>query len=103
MENSMAEEFDDTDAESQSKNDLELQIQAAEEHRRDLESQGWVWRGDGIGKVLAHPDDPDLNCWFHPYTGEQLLSPKLVERLRSQIDRIKLNANETDPVAEGES
>lgn len=65
---------------------LEKRLQEAEKQKRELEDQGWVWRGDGLDKVLSHPGDPDLNIWFHPYSGEQLLSPRLVERLKEQVN-----------------
>ncbi len=59
-------------------------LRDAQEQIRELEQRGWVWRGDGIDKVLSLPHDPDVNIWFHPYSGEQLLSPKLVERLKEK-------------------
>ena len=59
----------------------------AENEKQELEARGWVWRGAGIDKVLGHPDDPELHIWFDPYTGEQLLSPKLVQRLKDDFQR----------------
>jgi len=55
------------------------QLREAEEQIRELQQSGWVWRYDGSTKLLAHPDDPDVNIWFHPYSGEQLLSPTGME------------------------
>jgi hypothetical protein len=69
--------------------DLDAKLREAEQTRRELEQCGWVWRGEkDIDKLLCHPDDPEVNVWFHPYSGEQLFSPKLVERLKreAQID-----------------
>jgi hypothetical protein len=52
----------------------------------DLQRQGWNWsEDDRIKRLLIHPDDPDVNIWFHPYTGESLLSPKLQQRLKEAI------------------
>lgn len=73
---------DQEDAEVQA---LRQRLTESEEHKRDLEARGWVWRGDGVDRVLSLPNDPDVNIWFHPYTGEQLLSPKLVEKLKQDI------------------
>lgn len=64
--------------------ELARRLKEAEEQKRELEARGWIWRGDGMDKVLSLPGDPEVNIWFHPYSGEQLLSPKLVERLREQ-------------------
>jgi hypothetical protein len=60
-------------------------LRKAQRQIQELEQRGWIWRGDGIDKVLSLHDDPDVNIWFNPYSGEQLLSPKLVERLEQQI------------------
>jgi hypothetical protein len=51
-----------------------------------LEAQGWKWsEDDKIDRVLASPDDSNVNVWFDPYTGEQFLSPKLVELLKNRL------------------
>lgn len=61
--------------------EMEAQIQ-------DLERQGWRWsEQDRINRVLMHPDDPEINIWFHPYSGESLLSPKLVAELQKLAER----------------
>lgn len=61
--------------------EIEAQCQA-------LQQQGWRWsEEDRIKRVLMHPDDPGLNIWYHPYSSEALLSPKLVERLREMDER----------------
>jgi hypothetical protein len=77
-------------------------LRDAEQRVRKMEAQGWVWRGDGVDKVLSHPDDHDLNVWFHPYSGELLLSPKLVERLRDAMssDLLSFSAKPPTPTKE---
>jgi predicted RNA binding protein YcfA (HicA-like mRNA interferase family) len=63
---------------------FETRLRDAEESVRTLEQQGWVWRGDdGTTRILCHPDDPEITVWHNPYTGEQLFSPKLIERLKN--------------------
>src|SRR5690348_1873894 len=55
---------------------------------QDLQQRGWRWsEGDRIRRHLMHPDDPEVKIWYDPYTGEKLLSPKLVERLSEIIQR----------------
>ena len=39
---------------------------------------------------FAHPSNPDLNIWVHPYDGTVLLSPQLVEHLKSLAPVINL-------------
>ena len=46
----------------------------------ELLDVGWHRRDDGM---VVHPADEDVNVWRHPYTGQVLLSPKLVELLKS--------------------
>jgi hypothetical protein len=38
--------------------------------------------------------DADINLWIHPYTGEILMSPKLVEHLKALQPVIALMVNE---------
>lgn len=64
---------------------LEKKLAEAEDHKSELISSGWRWRDLDGTQVLAHPDDPDANIWFHPYTGEQLYSPGLVELLKKNL------------------
>ncbi len=65
---------------------VDAKLQEAERQKRELKQAGWQWRETGDGtRLFAHPADPDINVWFHPYTGEQLLSPKLVQRLKDDI------------------
>jgi hypothetical protein len=81
------DEFEE-DAVAPSDEDLafETRLREAEAHLRTLEEQGWSWRGDDrITRILCHPEDPEINIWYNPYSGEQLLSPKLIERLKKTI------------------
>jgi hypothetical protein len=66
---------------------VERKIREAESEQRDLIASGWKWQGDGLDKVLIHPDDADYQIWFDPYTGEQYLSPKLVESIKERLQR----------------
>ncbi|HEY4310889.1 MAG TPA: hypothetical protein VGN12_15670 [Pirellulales bacterium] len=75
------------DNESDEDSDLDSKLQAAEQAKKELEQVGWVWRDENDTKFLCNPSDPDIRIWFHPYSGEQLLSPKLVERLKQDADR----------------
>lgn len=64
--------------------ELDAKLRESERTRRQLEAQGWVWRPDGdkeIGRLLCHPDDPQINLWFHPYSGDVRISSKLMQRL----------------------
>ena len=76
---------DDDDVSRDELDQLNAKVSEAEQSRQALEQSGWVWRGDTANdKLLCHPDDPEINIWFNPYSGEQLLSPKLVEHLKRQ-------------------
>lgn len=55
--------------------------------QHDLEQAGWKWQGNGIDRMLVNPSNPELNIWFHPYTGESLLSPMLVEWLKRSVQQ----------------
>ncbi len=58
------------------------QLREAEQTQRDLEAQGWKWQDkNSILPKLTHPDDPDAFISFDPWTGEELLSPKLAQSL----------------------
>lgn len=57
----------------------------AQELQRHMEQAGWKWKGDGIDRMLVDPADPELSVWFDPYSGESLLSPKLVESLKQSV------------------
>jgi hypothetical protein len=83
----MTNEDDESDSYQSLPEDAELdkRLAAAEEERRELERCGLVWRDDPLGRCPCHPDDPEINTWFDPYTGEQFLSPKLVEQLKRRI------------------
>lgn len=74
---------DATDATDSELAALEQKLQDAEAQKRELIKNGWKWHSHDGTEVLAHPDDPEVNIWFHPYSGEQLLSPKLVEWLKN--------------------
>lgn len=77
----------DTDSNSDDDRDIERQLREAAQAQADLLAAGWVWQGaDQIQRVLAHPSDPAVNIWFDPYTGKQLLSPRLVEALRREVE-----------------
>jgi hypothetical protein len=54
---------------------------------QQLLANGWVWQGEGIERQLVLPDDPEVSIWFDPYSGEQLLSPKLVARIQADHER----------------
>ncbi|HZZ79958.1 MAG TPA: hypothetical protein VFE62_15675 [Gemmataceae bacterium] len=60
---------------------VDEQLREAEQTRRDLEAHGWKWQDHEILPTLTHPDDPDVSISFDPWTGEELLSPKLGEWL----------------------
>ena len=63
----------------------EAKLREAEASLKTLEQQGWVWRGgDRATRILCHPEDPEINIWHNPYSGEQLLSPKFIERLKDE-------------------
>jgi hypothetical protein len=53
-------------------------------------SEPWKNRG-GLGGGATGSQgfsvirDPEINIWYNPYSGEQLLSPKLIERLKKTI------------------
>ena len=67
------------DAHDKRMSEMDATIQA-------LQEQGWTWsEGAKFKRVLASPDDPDINIWFDPYTGEELLSPKFVEQLKDRL------------------
>lgn len=70
----------------------EKKLADAVQECRELQRSGWVWQGgDPRSHCLCHPDDPEISMWFDPYTGEQLLSPKLAERLKNSIQRNQRN------------
>ncbi len=46
--------------------------------------------------MLVHPDDKEINLWRHPYSGELLFSPKLVERIKAQNDACRSLPKELD-------
>ncbi|MCK6486429.1 MAG: hypothetical protein HUU22_11030 [Phycisphaerae bacterium] len=80
---------------------VDAKLQEAERQKRELEQAGWQWRETDGTRLLAHPANPDINVWFDPYTGEQLLSPKLVQRLKEDADRERqaTAGQEWNPVA----
>ena len=82
VDDSLSQECADSDSEAQA---LEQKLEEAENQKRDLIASGWKWHDHEGTRLLVHPDDPDVNVWFHPYTGEQLLSPKLVELLVESV------------------
>lgn len=63
----------------------ERRIEALNAEILDFQRRGWTW--NQAENLLIHPDDPDANIWIHPYSGEKLYSPRLVELLREQKDR----------------
>ncbi|MCK6484536.1 MAG: hypothetical protein L6R00_10435 [Phycisphaerae bacterium] len=77
---------------------LDAKLQEAERKKQELQQAGWQWRVEPDGtRFLAHPADPEINVWFHPYTGEQLLSPRLVQRLKEDIERERQGSPGVDP------
>ncbi len=82
----MNEDFDEDEIPTAEDLAFEAKLRETEQHIRDLEQNGWTWHDDDrIKRVLCHPDDPEIHIWFNPYSGEQLLSPKLVERLKQTV------------------
>lgn len=60
----------------------ERKVREANERMRELETAGWQRGSDG---GLFDPCDPDVNAWMNPYSGEILLSPKLVDRIKASL------------------
>jgi hypothetical protein len=54
--------------------------------KQALLDHGWSKDED----MFVHPADKELNLWCNPYNGEVLLSPKLVEHLKSLSPVINL-------------
>lgn len=62
-------------------------ISEAEEYLKDLESVGWRWQTVDGTRLLVHPHDPECHIFYNPFSGEQLLSPKLVQRIQDDVRR----------------
>jgi hypothetical protein len=45
---------------------------------QELTDLGWHPEEDR----MVHPSDPEINIWRNPYSGEVLLSPRLVEHIK---------------------
>jgi hypothetical protein len=82
------DEMSDDDVSSEELDKFNAMHREAEQAKRDFQERGWVWQGeDPIKRVLVHPDDPEMQIWFDPYTGEQFLSRKLLEQLTQDAKR----------------
>lgn len=81
--NEQDDDFDEAtpeeiDAHDQQMAEMEAEIQ-------DFQDLGWRWsEGD---RILVHPDDPEMLIRYDPFTGEKLLSQKLLEHLRVMVER----------------
>ena len=60
-------------------------IRDSETWLRDLEHSGWRRRGSGLDTELYDPLDPEVSVWRDPYSGEVLLSPKYIERVKALL------------------
>lgn len=63
----------------------ERKIRETEVWLRDLEQGGWRRRGSGPGTELYDPQEPEASVYFNPYSGELLLSPKYIERIKTAL------------------
>ncbi len=58
-------------------------IREGETWLRELELSGWRRKGSGPGIELHDPQEPEASVFFNPYSGELLLSPKYIERIKA--------------------
>jgi hypothetical protein len=75
------EQADDclTPAEAAEQSAFEAKRLDAEKHLKELEAAGWTLEY----QQWPHPDDPEMFIYLDPYTADELLSPKLVERIKA--------------------
>lgn len=59
--------------------------------KKEILDRGWR---ESEANTYASPMDVDINLWINPYTGEILMSPKLVEHLKALQPVIALIVNE---------
>jgi hypothetical protein len=77
----MVEQPDHDATEEEIAADAVRRTEADQKVRKYVEA-GWIPDKHG---GLCDPNDPELSIWRDSYTHEVLLSPKLVEQLRSML------------------